>query len=77
MAVISLTQAQTLLDNWLALLTKLSASPAQSVTFEGQSYTSRDINQVQAQVDHWESKVKELARQAARKTRAVRVTPAW
>jgi hypothetical protein len=77
MAAITLIQAQTLLDNWVNLMTKLSASPAQSVTFEGRSYTSKNIQEVQNQIVFWENRVNGLTSQANRLTRAVRVTPAW
>lgn len=76
-STITLEQAQTLLTNWINLLTQLSTSTAQSVSYDGRTYTSKDIKQVQEQVVFWENKVNDIQNSINRRSRSVRIRPAW
>lgn len=61
MAGITLAQAEAQLSTWLTALTDI-AENGQAVTIHGRSYTAADLDQVQKQVDIWDSKVKQLSR---------------
>lgn len=73
MAGITLAQAQTKLDEYLAAESKILAG--QKVELDGRALTRADLAQVQKGVELWDSRVKVLAAAAAGRSRMRTVAP--
>jgi hypothetical protein len=64
MAGITLDQAQTQLNNWLAAIERISVGQSYSITTgEGsRTLTRADLGDAQKQVEYWDRQVKRLTR---------------
>lgn len=64
MAGITLAQAQTQLDNWLAALTAISQGQEYTISTPGGSrrLVRANLGEVQTQVEFWNARVIELTR---------------
>lgn len=60
MAGITLAQAQTHLDAWLAA--DVAVATGQSYQIGGRSLTRADAKEIRANIDYWEGKVQRLSR---------------
>ena len=63
MSGITLTQAQTELDNWIAADAAVASS--QSYSIAGRSLSRVNASEIRANIDYWEAKVQMLTRKAA------------
>lgn len=68
MAGITLAQAQTQLDAWLAASTAVSG--AQSYEIGDRKLTRADARDIRENIDYWQSKVSQLSTQAAGRGRS-------
>jgi hypothetical protein len=74
MAGISLAQAQTQLDAYLAAEAAIITGN-QSYEFQGRRITRADLEKVQAGVDLWDRRVKDLSASASGRGRTVIARP--
>lgn len=68
MAGITLLQAQTQLDLYIAAEAKVLQN--QSYEIDGRKLTRADLKEIQGGIDTWDARVKKLARSAAGSRRA-------
>lgn len=77
MAGITLAQAQAQLDQWLACLTAISTG--QRYTIADRELQRANLGEVQAAVEFWDAKVKQLDTSTAvgRSRRIRNLSPGW
>ena len=75
MAGITLEQAEAKLSEYLAAETKVLKG--QRVEIDGESLTRADLQTIQAGIDAWDNRVKQLAGKASGRGRARTVSPGW
>lgn len=75
MAGITLAQAESKLALYLAAEEKILAG--QKVEIDGQALTRANLESVQAGIDRWDSKVKELSARAGGTARSRAMSPRW
>ena len=75
MAGITLAQAQTQLDAYIAAETKVLAG--QSYEIAGRSLTRANLKEITKGIEIWDRRVKELSAKASGRGRSVTVSPGW
>lgn len=75
MAGITLAQAQTKLDEYLAAETKVLKG--QSVTIDGETLTRANLDSIQRGIDAWNKSVQNLSAASQGRGRARTVAPGW
>lgn len=75
MAGITLAQAQTKLDEYLAAETKVLKG--QSVSIDGETLTRANLDLIQRGIDAWDRRVKTLSGAAGGLGRVRTVRPGW
>ena len=75
MAGITLAQAEAQLAAYLAAETKVLAG--QRVEIDGQSLTRANLEQIQAGIDAWDRRVKQLTTTSSGTGRARVISPSW
>ncbi len=75
MAGITLEQAQTKLDQYLAAET--AALEGQSYTIAGRTLTRANLDEIRRGIDAWDRRCKELAATAGGRGRARVIAPRW
>jgi len=75
MAGITLAQAQSQLDAYIAAETKVLSG--QSYEIDGRSLTRANLNEISKGIEIWDRRVKELSAKSGGRGRSVTVNPGW